>query len=206
MSDSSLALLQGDTASELVGSARLTTPALELLNPEQTPAEYLALLLERERFKDAYSFLAVALPPREAAWWAALCIRQTHGPIAKLNEAAALRAAIEWLLEPTSATRQQALKTGKALGKNSAAGCLALAVGQLPAALAAGSAGSSTAPEAANRTTRLLRRAVLLASVQGDPRLHARYPQHFAELGVGVASGEYTWKKLLVPAGRSRHS
>lgn len=197
----SLTLIQASHAVDLAGSAKLSDPARALLKPALTPKDYLAELLERKLFKDAYSFLVVGLPLREAVWWGALCLRQSHGDVSVPGpDRIALRAAVEWVLEPTAETRRVALAAGKEAGLNSASGCLALAAGQTPAALA-----TPTAPPTAHPAVRYLRRAVLLASVHGDPRVLGPYAEHFVKLGLGVAAGEYTWKRLIVlGSGKNR--
>ena len=185
-----LILVRTETASEAAAGAKLSEEARALLTPGQTLTDYLERLHQEKRFMDVCSLLAITLPLREAAWWACLCIQQTHGTEVTGKHTAALRAVLAWILEPTAALRHAALVAGEDVGTDRACGCLAQAVGQAPAALGP--------PEASMQAAaRLLRRALLLASVHGDPRVLAPYPEHFVKLGLGVAAGDYTWKKLV---------
>jgi hypothetical protein len=181
-----LPLIQTTSAAEAAGSAKLSDEARELLQPELPVKDYLASLVQREYFKDAYSLLAVALPQREAVWWACLCIRQSHGALRSNADDAALRAAVEWVLEPTPELRQRARDIARPAGTD--CGCAASAAGAMPVPLA-------TDSHSAASPTRLIRRAILLASVHGDPRVLAPYPEHFVKLGLSVASGTHRWKK-----------
>ena len=201
METDSFPLIPAVAAAEIAGTSRLTDRARSLLEPGQPLTDYLAILMKSKLFKDAYSLLAVALRVREAVWWGGLCIRQSHGPIRASADATALRAALAWVLDPTPEARQRAATAGEAAGTDSACGCLALAAGEPPVPL-------TPLPNAAPRVrdadpsslaAQLLRRAILLASVHGDPRVLGPYPEHFVKLGLGVASGEYSWKKLVTP-------
>ena len=84
---------QEPSASAICDALVLTPDARALLTPGQEPAAFLELLRKHELWPDAVRFLAFALTPRQAVWWACLCVRHSLG--ISTAERAALRAAVE---------------------------------------------------------------------------------------------------------------
>ena len=107
-------------------------------DPSGSPQAYFDALRKAGRLTDAAAFLAQALPRLEAVTWAARSVRDVGGSRPrKPAEAAALKAALLWVQDPTDARRRAAFDAAAA------------ADGSSPEALAALSAffsGGSIAP------------------------------------------------------------
>ena len=89
------------TAAEICIECEPDPVALKLLTPEQTPAQYLALLQERNLGSDMVKVLAEGLPDREGVAWAVRCALKVVDrlPVAEVR---ALRAAEAWVKHPTA--------------------------------------------------------------------------------------------------------
>jgi hypothetical protein len=74
-------------AAQICSVAGLGEKSRALLK-DQPPQEFLNLLIQEGLFQDAVSFLAHALPKREAVWWAWVCARRAAGaePPPKIKE------------------------------------------------------------------------------------------------------------------------
>jgi hypothetical protein len=196
MSDRDFSRVPAATAAEVCQRFRLGRVAAALLRDDLTPGQFLGLLVEGRHFKDATSFLAHALPVREAVWWAVLCVREAVGPAPPEPVASALRAAEAWVQDPTEENRRAAREASKAAGTSSPAG---LAAGA--AFRSGGSIGPPDGPEVLPRefaTARAVVFAVMLAASQDSPaKAPVRFPTFFAR-GVEVATGAYLWSEPFV--------
>ena len=63
---------------EVCRAFELSEPGQRLLDDRITPLQFVSRLIEIECFADAVSFLAHALPKREAVWWGCLCARDAR--------------------------------------------------------------------------------------------------------------------------------
>lgn len=173
---------------EVASNCELGDEAAALLADEQNPREFLDKLIEAGLSQDAIGFLAAALPPREAVWWACLCI----GGETDAADAAALEAAKTWVADPTEDNRRAAQTAAKATQIKTAAGCAAHA-----AFMSGGSINDPGMPEVLpppQLAGRLIGSAVRLTVLQGDPKeMDAGY-RHCLELGLAVADGEQRWE------------
>src|SRR5690242_6911001 len=116
------------TVVEIAGRGPLGDDAKALLAPGLKPPAYLDRLLQKGLVKDALSFVAAWLPAREAVWWGCLCAWHHGRPKPSDKEAAALRAALRWVHEPSEENRRAAKAAGDAVGGPATpAGALALA-------------------------------------------------------------------------------
>jgi hypothetical protein len=196
MSDRAFSRVPAATAAEVCQRFRLSRAAAELLRDDLTPGPFLDLLVGRRLFKDAASFLAHALPSREAVWWAVLCVREAAGPVPPEPAAAALRAAEAWAQDPSEENRRAARAASKAAGPSSPAGLAGSA-----AFKSGGSLGPPDGPELLPRedaTARAVVFAVTLAASQDSPaKAPERYPIFF-ERGVEVATGARLWGEPFV--------
>lgn len=88
------------TAAAICKECKPGSAALALLTPEQTPAQFLSLLQERQMAEAMVKVLAQGLPDREGVAWAVQCVLKVAEklPPADLN---ALKAAQAWVKEPT---------------------------------------------------------------------------------------------------------
>lgn len=183
--------VQAAKAADICRSYPASESALALLNGDPSPREFLQRLLDRNLLPEALRFLAHALPIREAAWWACLCLRLVLGPVpAALRNP--WRLAVEWLLEPHDERRRAVQVPAEELGLKSPLGCILMAVHW--------SGGSLTAPAQPAVAPRpgmagqAVAGAVLLAAVQGPPDAIPRLQRQFVSLGIEVANGKVPWK------------
>lgn len=90
--------------------------AVALLEEALPPATYLERLVGAELFNDAVTFLAHALPKREAVWWACLCARGSMPRPPGDAEQAVLEAAEAWVLQPGEENRRATMAKAEAAG------------------------------------------------------------------------------------------
>jgi hypothetical protein len=67
------------------------------------PEAYLSLLSEKEAWVDILRLLAIALPPREAVWWACIAAHDIGDPE---NPTPCVKAAEAWVFDPTDENRE----------------------------------------------------------------------------------------------------
>jgi hypothetical protein len=191
MSDKAFPCVPAATAAEVCRRFRPGRVATALLHDHLTPSQFLDLLTTRRLFKDATSFLAHALPNREAVWWAVLCVREVVGPAPPELVAAALRAAEAWVQDPSEENRRAAREAAKAAGTGSPAGLAATAAFQ-----SGGSLGPPDGPEilpSEHATARGVANAITIASLQAPAeKAPERFPS-FVARGVEVATGDNRW-------------
>jgi hypothetical protein len=196
MSDKAFSRVPAATAAEVCRRFRPGRVAAALLRDELEPGPFLDLLVEGQLFEDATSFLAHALPGREAVWWAVLCAREAVGPAPPEPAASALRAAEAWVQDPSEANRRAASTASKAAGTSNSAGAAA-------AAASAESNGPPGGPEVLpgeHATARAVASAVMFAASHDAPgKAPGRFPTLLAR-GVEVATGERLWSEPLTQA------
>lgn len=118
-------------ASEAVAGLALSDDAAPLLKAGAggTPAALIAALISAGLAVDAIRVLAMALPRREAAWWACLAARDAlpaaSNPAA---ETAALAAAENWVFKPSEEHRRACFAPAQALEFATPAAYAAMAV------------------------------------------------------------------------------
>jgi hypothetical protein len=77
--------------------------------PASTPVEeFLALLSEKEAWVDVLRMLAIALPSREAVWWACIAARDIGDP---KKPTPCVKAAEAWVFEPSDGNREAVRKS-----------------------------------------------------------------------------------------------
>ena len=99
--------INAQTANELTAHYEaINEQALELLNSDMSPEEYVNKLIEKEYFADSVIFLAHGLPKREAIWWAYLCAKAVTNNDTKADDLASLTMAEKWVYEPDDKKRR----------------------------------------------------------------------------------------------------
>ena len=182
------------TALAVAAPCQLTVEARGLLRDDLTTSDFFKLLRDRRLDADALRFLALALPKRFSVWWGCLAVWQMARPDPPPQIAAALGAAVQWVLERSEISRRAAEQPGRNAGLESSAGCLALA--------AFWSDGSMVPPELPavpcppHMTGRLIGNALLLAAVQRDALEYRAHYRQFLQLGTEIAQGENLWAEL----------
>jgi len=109
-------------AREICGQFEMTAEAKVLLDDQISPAAFLDLLMEKGHFTDAIRMLSLALPKREAVWWAATCVWATLPPDPPPAALEALKAAEAWVYKPTEENRWAAKERAERAGMDKPAG------------------------------------------------------------------------------------
>src|SRR5688572_20387384 len=115
------------TPAQLVAAAEVSTEARVLLKPTHSAREYLELLTARGLHSDAVTFLAHAMPRREAIWWAWACARRAAGEQPEPTVQAALQATEQWIAQPSEEHRRAAAAAAERADFGTPAGCAGLA-------------------------------------------------------------------------------
>lgn len=189
-------------AFEAVKHLALEDEARALLGPKLTIREYVDALVAVELFSDAVTVLALALPKREAVWWACLCVRSGTTEKEPAPRGSALEAAERWVMDPSDANRRAAGEAAEA-EDHGTPGSLA--------ALGAFFSGGSLVPENVKAvvpppeegTTQAAATAVILAAVGGDPEKIEDNYRTSVKLGYDVARGRQAWCRPQAGGGPS---
>jgi hypothetical protein len=164
----------------------LSEAAAVVLDPALTPASFVERLCEAELHIDAIRFLAHALPPREAVWWACLATRDALEDNDEPQQAA-LEAAEAWVYHPDEDHRRTAVTAASTAGNDAPARWAAQA--------AAWSGGSLAPPEAPvvppgpTLTAQAVSGAVLLAAVKSTPELAPERHRNAIAQAIDIARG-----------------
>lgn len=185
--------VKAPTASEICRHFDVPPESRPLLSPKATPREFLDALAGARQWGAAVSFLAHALPPREAIWWGSLCIKHVAGAGLPAPEAEALRASVVWVLDPTDANRNAAKAPAEAAGFEAPAGALATATTWTGGTLAPPMPKVPPVVPGPFLPAKAVTAAVLLASVKGPATGIEDTQRLFVELGTNVAEGKVTW-------------
>ncbi|MCV6605683.1 MAG: hypothetical protein OIF34_10285, partial [Porticoccaceae bacterium] len=113
-------------ASEITSRYELDKAFQPLLQPDASPMAFLRTLHEAGHFNAIVTFLAHALPPREAIWWGCCCLEQLVEPLPELQQKA-LQTARNWVQEPSEEHRRIAENYAQRAELDNAAGWLAQA-------------------------------------------------------------------------------
>ena len=122
MATGPLKKITAKNAREICGQFEMSAEAKALLDDQISPHGFLDLLIEKGHFTDAIRMLALALPKREAVWWAATCVRATLPADAPPAALEALKAAETWVSKPTEENRWAAKERAERAGLDKPAG------------------------------------------------------------------------------------
>jgi hypothetical protein len=181
-----------ETAAEIAELYELEDEPKQLLNAEQSPLEFVQVLLEKKLHRDAAAFLAYGLPKRAAVWWACRCIRLAWGDALPPTEALALDAAELWLRDPSDANRRAAMAQAKALRCQTAASWAAVGAFWSEGSLAPPQA--PVVPPTDDLTPRAVLGAVKLAALVPEPKRSEDNFQAFLAEALEVESGRSHWR------------
>lgn len=175
-------------AREVCRSFALSEPGQRLLDDRITPLQFVSKLIEIESFTDAVSFLAHALPKREAVWWGCLCARDALAAQASPAAAAALTAAEAWVYRPTEETRYAA---GAAAGaSDTGSPCTWPAFAAFWAGADIAPQGSSVKiPPGEHMSAKAITAAVALAATKHDRETPAENFRRYLTQAIDIAEG-----------------
>ena len=187
MSQAAMVHVSAERAAEVCARFAPGEAAKGLLKEDQTPRQFLDLLIENGEFADAVRFLAYALPKREAVWWACLCARTASGANPPAPILAALHAAEAWASDPSEENRRAAMPVAEAVGFATPAGCAAVS-----AFWSGGSLGPPNLPAIPpdeSLTAHGVSGSVILSAVMVEPEKAPEKFRVFLSQGIGVAEG-----------------
>lgn len=186
-----LAKVAEPQAATILARYEPSEPAAALATAELSPRRFVDKLLAEGLSEDAISFLAYALPRRDALRWALGCVRAVTPEKAPKEVAAAIAAADAWIAEPSEERRRASMAAAEEATYGTPSGCLALAVFF--------SEGSLSPPEAPPVPVgewfcaRTVAAAILLASMAKEPAEIPALARRFAEAGVEAANARAPW-------------
>ncbi|OYW31289.1 MAG: hypothetical protein B7Z15_07710 [Rhizobiales bacterium 32-66-8] len=175
-------------AAALCGILEPGENARTLLVPGMSASGFLAALAEAGEVIDAIRYLAVALPRREAVWWACACRRKFLPPDLPEAEARAWQAAEDWVYDPVEPKRRVCFAPGEALKFETAGAYAALGAFWSGGSLAPPEV-SLVVPPGDGLTGAAVAASVILCCVPGPAKsTGARHAAAFA-IGTDIANG-----------------
>jgi hypothetical protein len=187
MDDDTLRLDEPEATARLLELASPGDEALALASSGEPPRTIIDRLAAEGHFPDAIKLLALAMPRRDAVWWACRCCRQSLADDEPSAAVLALEAAERWTTDPTEEHRRAAHAASEAAGLEAPAGC---------AALGAFFSGGSIAPPhvpdvppAPHLTAHVASGSVMLCAVRTEPEKASEKYRAFLALGIAVADG-----------------
>jgi hypothetical protein len=200
MATGNLVKIKARTAAEICENLELDEESQKLLTPALTPGEFLDALMAQELWIDACRFLALALPKREAVWWALLCAKTDPAPTPPAT--AALQLAEKWVLETSEENRQPGQAAAEAAGLGTPAGLTALAVFVSGGSMAPPEV--SQVPPAEHLTGTVVGNALIMAALLPTPAEADGKFRQFLATGIEVAQGTNRWKEPTAPAAATK--
>jgi hypothetical protein len=191
MSQGELTKISAKTAKEVAQRFSLGDEAFALHQDEMAPRQFLAVLMEKGLHADAARFLAHALPKREAVWWACHCAEQILGPEPPPAEAAAVKAARTWVIDPSDDNRRAAFTAAEAAKLGTPAGCAAMAAFMSGGSLAPPKL--TVVPPADHLTADFVAWSMAIGAVIKEPEKAAEKYAGFLKFGLEVAEGQHLW-------------
>lgn len=190
---SRLAKVATPSAKEILERYEPSDQAAALATDGTPPDRFLDRLIAEELVEDALSFLAYALPRREALWWGLRCVREITPPEPPPEIGAALASVDAWVGKPSDELRRAAMKAAEAATYATPAGCLALAVFFSEGSMAP--ADCPPVPVGEWFCARTIAATVLLGSLANGPDKARKTAQGFADVGIEVANQPAPWEK-----------
>lgn len=159
-----------------------------LLVPGMTVADFFSALANARQWVDSLRYLAVALPRREAVWWACACRRTFLPDTLPDGDAAAWAAAEAWVYDPSESLRLACYEPAQALNFETAGAYAALGAFWSGGSLAPPDV-SLVVPPGDGLTGSAVGASVILCCVPGEAKSIS--DRHRAAFGVGtdIANG-----------------
>lgn len=171
-----------NSAAAICENVRLSHRAQHLLKPGESAGDFLRALVEAACYKDAVTFMTHAVTPRQAVWWACLCVRHTLGKTSPSDEKQGVLAAVRCVVAPGEDHHREVLEVASRLSGKSALGCLTRAAGHL---------GGKPHPELA---VRLASTAINLAVAAAGPSRRDFLHRQYIFIGLDVARAALPWR------------
>jgi hypothetical protein len=192
-------LSDGSTVQEVLARAGVVDEAAPLL-PEAPDARSLVeAMIEGGLCAESLSFLAHALPRREAIWWGWLAAREAGGETPPGPLAQVLEATHAWIADPSDANRRRAHAAAQAEGLAAPASLVALAAFFSGASLAPPD--QPPVPPAREDGASALAGALVMAGVTLRPDDAEGALADLARKGVAVGDRIGLWTHEAQPGG-----
>ena len=171
--------------------AELSDDGRALLDPTTEGRGFVEHLSAEARYKDAIRFLAHALPPRPAVWWAWYCARRAHGAEPEPKVQAALEATQRWIAQPVDPNRREAMRCAQEVEFKTPAGCAGLAAFFTGDSI--GPPDRDPVPPPQNLAAKIIGTCIMLAAVFREPEKAKVNFQEFVKQGLEVADKTQLW-------------
>ena len=176
------------TTAELSQIAKLDAEAMALVGDGLSPSKYIALLTEKELYKDAVKFLAHGMPVPIAIKWGLACVKELKAPDQEEKMKASAAIAESWTQEPSDQKRWEAKKIADASGMETAADCLAMAVFLSGGSIAPDK--SPPVPPPPHSANKMVAGAIQIAVASHQPEKSAERFKKALELGRAQAQAK----------------
>jgi hypothetical protein len=179
-------------AGDVAGKCDLDDEVLPLISGETTAREFVERLMEQSRFADGITFLAAALPKREAVWWGCQSCGGADSSTLPPDDRRAIEAAKQWVLDPSEDNRRSAEAAAKAGQLLTAPSCVAMASFLSGGSLAP--PGLPEVPPPEHLTGHSVGCAVKFVATSGNADQIEVNQRRLLELGIAVADGKNRWE------------
>lgn len=161
----------------------------DLALPNMSTIEFLNKLVTKNLLIEAIRYLAVALPRREAIWWACATNRllQTDNKIA-VRDQIAWKLVEDWVYNPSEEIRTESLKTAEGLGFETPGSYGAMGVFWSGGSIVPPETGQFV-PPAASLTGTAVGASIIMNCAIGDPQKLSARQKSALEIGLDVAYG-----------------
>ena len=178
--------IQADQASEICRDIDIDSAARDMLVTDISPPSFLGSLIDRSLYPDAVKFLARALPPREATWWAYVCVRSILDCDTSQSVMAAMSTVERWVYEKTEEGRRAAYVAAQVTNFNHPASWVAMAAFWSGGSMSPVDA--PVVPPARNLSGKAAAGAIMLATVLDKPEKAPEKYRLFLESGIDIAN------------------
>ena len=187
MNDLNLVKASSQNAEVICKNVDLEKDSQPLLKPGETLSGFIQELLKAFAFKDVIGVIAQALPPREAVYWACLCVRDVLDEKANPDDVLAIKAAEQWMINPNENDRYLNLQMAEKLEHATAAAWVANSVFWSGGSITPKGQAKVEPPEGIFGKS--ICGAVMLASATEDEKKTQNLQQRFIKRGVNIAQG-----------------
>ena len=160
-----------------------------LATPNMSTINFINKLIYSDLFIDAIRYLAIALPRREAIWWACATNRSfpENGKISERDKTA-WKLVEDWVYNPSEEIRAQTLKIAEELGFETPGSYGAMGVFWSGGSMVPPETGQFVPPPA-TLTGSAIGASIIMNCAIGDPQLLSTRQKSALEIGLDVAYG-----------------
>lgn len=187
MSELNLIKATNQNAEVICKNVDLEKNALPLLTAGETLSGFIQKLLQVHALKDVIGVISQALPPREAVYWACLCVRDVLDEKKNPDDGLAIRAAEQWLVKPNEDDRYLNLLMAEKLEYATAAAWVSNAVFWSGGSITPKGEAKVEAPEGI--FGKAICGAISLASAHEDEKKMQTLQQRFIKRGINISQG-----------------